>query len=105
MTKKRNIEDKAPEVVMPNCPVHPILKGQSALVTGASSGIGRGIAIALGKAGANVVVNYIGNGEAAEEVVEEIGKRKGHLIKGGRVDENRTCSMIIRDWQEGRLRL
>jgi len=43
--------------------------------------------------------------KSAEEVVEEIGKRKGHLIKGGRVDENRTCSMIIRDWQEGRLRL
>lgn len=38
-----------------------------------------------------------------EEVIKEIGKKKGHLIKGGEIDENRTCSMIIRDWQQGRL--
>ncbi len=40
-----------------------------------------------------------------DKVVEEIGKKRGFLIKGGVVDENRTCSMIIRDWQQGRLRL
>jgi hypothetical protein len=45
------------------------------------------------------------NHKSPEEVVEEIGRRKGHLLKGGRVDENRTVSMIVRDWQQGRLRL
>lgn len=34
------------------------LKGQTAIVTGASSGIGTGVAIALAKAGARVIVNY-----------------------------------------------
>ncbi len=40
-----------------------------------------------------------------DEVVERIGSKKRYLIKGGKVDEHRTCSMIIRDWQQGRLRL
>jgi len=43
-------------------PVRPVtrsLEGQTALVTGANSGIGRAIAVALGGAGANVVVNYV----------------------------------------------
>lgn len=48
------------------------LEGQSALVTGASSGIGEGVAIALGEAGANVVVNYMSNSDAANAVVEKI---------------------------------
>ena len=48
------------------------LKGQRALVTGAASGIGAGVAKALGAAGASVVVNYVTNPEAAEAVVEDI---------------------------------
>jgi len=48
------------------------LKGQKALVTGANSGIGEGIAKALGAAGAAVVVNYVAQPEAAERVVKEI---------------------------------
>lgn len=51
---------------------HGVLTGQRALVTGANSGIGEGVAIALGKAGAKVVVNYISNEERANEVVETI---------------------------------
>lgn len=50
----------------------PWLKGQKAIVTGASSGIGRAVAIALGDAGADVVVNFIGGDSAALEVVERI---------------------------------
>lgn len=50
----------------------PLLRGQKALVTGASSGIGRATAVELGRAGADVVVNYSSAREAAEEVVREI---------------------------------
>ena len=48
------------------------LRGQRALVTGASSGIGLGVARALGAAGADVVVNYVSAPEIAERVVDEI---------------------------------
>ncbi|MDQ0091702.1 3-oxoacyl-[acyl-carrier protein] reductase [Paenibacillus anaericanus] len=48
------------------------LQGQTALVTGASRGIGRGIALALAEAGADVCVNYAGNEAAAAQVVSEI---------------------------------
>lgn len=43
-----------------------------ALVTGASRGIGRAVAVALGVAGHDVVVNYVSNAEAADEVVRQI---------------------------------
>ncbi len=49
-----------------------MFEGKTALVTGSSRGIGKAIALNLGKNGANVVVNYSGNKEKAEQVVEEI---------------------------------
>jgi glucose 1-dehydrogenase len=48
------------------------LQGQKALVTGANSGIGRAVALALGAAGADVGVNYVTRPEDAEAVVAEI---------------------------------
>lgn len=65
-------EASVPPVVMPNCPTLKFLQGQKALVTGANSGIGRGTAIELARAGADVMVNYYAGDEAAQEVVAEI---------------------------------
>ncbi len=56
------------------------LKNQVVLITGASSGIGRGIALAMADEGAHIVVNYSGEEEAAGEVVGEIGKKKAKAM-------------------------
>ncbi len=56
------------------------LDGQVAIVTGASRGIGRAVAIALAKVGAKVVINYAGNAEAAEEVRTFITDNGGQAI-------------------------
>ena len=67
-------EETYPEIVMPQCQAEKVLKGQKALVTGGSSGIGKAVAIELGKAGADVVVNYVRGDDQAREVVAEIEK-------------------------------
>src|SRR5690349_14626794 len=51
------------------------LEGRKAIVTGASRGIGRAIAIALAEEGADVAVNYMSSEAAAQAVVQEIEKR------------------------------
>jgi len=57
------------------------LKGKVAIVTGASRGIGKGIAIELAKAGASVVINYISNDEAAEKTLQEIREIGAYALK------------------------
>lgn len=49
-----------------------MLRKKTALITGASRGIGRAIALELGKHGANIAVNYAGNEKKAQEVVDEL---------------------------------
>lgn len=61
-----------PEAQLPKLTVPKLLVGQKAIVTGGSSGIGKAIALALGEAGADVLVNYHSGGEAAQKVAEEI---------------------------------
>ncbi|MCL4551190.1 MAG: SDR family oxidoreductase [Bacteroidetes bacterium] len=52
--------------------VSKLLAGQKALVTGANSGIGKGIALELAKAGADVVINYVADPDSANQLVDEI---------------------------------
>lgn len=69
---------------------------KSALVTGASRGIGRSIALQLAEEGYNVAVNYAGNKEKAEAVVEEI-KAKGvdsFAIQANVADADEVKAMI-----------
>jgi len=56
----------------------PLLKGQSALVTGADSGIGKGVALALAAAGANVIINHVDAHEVAQQTVDEITAAGGN---------------------------
>ena len=67
-------DENLPEAHLPAPPAHKILKGQKAIVTGASSGIGQAVAIALARAGADVVVNYASKPGGAEEVVKEASR-------------------------------
>lgn len=57
-----------------------LLDGKAALVTGASRGIGRAIALRLASEGAKVAINFAGNQKAAEEVKSEIEANGGEAI-------------------------
>ncbi|HSH24150.1 MAG TPA: SDR family NAD(P)-dependent oxidoreductase, partial [Massilibacterium sp.] len=72
------------------------LEGKTAVVTGASRGIGRSIALQLAKEGANVVVNYSGNEQKANEVVAEVEQfgRKSIAIQANVSNSEQVDAMI-----------
>ncbi|MEU0678104.1 SDR family oxidoreductase [Streptomyces sp. NPDC006172] len=79
-----------------------LLKGQKALVTGANSGIGLATAVALGRAGADVVVNYVAGAQEADDVVRQIkdfGVR-AYAHEADVSDEDQVVAMVARAVEE-----
>ena len=78
------------------------LLGKVALVTGASRGIGKSIALTLGKLGAEVIINYSSSDDKAEEVVQLIkgNKGKAHKMKFDVSDEESVNKSINKITQE-----
>lgn len=75
-----------------------MLKNKIALITGAGRGIGRAIAIALAKEGAEVVINYNGSEERAKEVKQTIGENGGKAsIYKCNVSDFVACEAMIKD--------
>ncbi|MEC0248777.1 MULTISPECIES: 3-oxoacyl-[acyl-carrier-protein] reductase [Paenibacillus] len=74
-----------------------MLSGKAALVTGASRGIGRAIALELAASGADVAVNYAGSEQAAEEVVKEIEAMGRRAVKlRGDVSKSQEAEDLVK---------
>src|SRR6266849_9375911 len=100
---QRHLRDEnLPEAVMPAPHINKVLKGQKALVTGANSGIGQAVALALANAGADVFVNYVSRPEAAEEVVKDITSHGGNAFahKANVAKEDEVQAMFKKMIQE-----
>jgi glucose 1-dehydrogenase len=65
---------------MPPAPIHRVLEGQKALVTGASKGLGAAVAEGLGSAGADVLVNYYSDETGAARTAERIEKQGSRAV-------------------------
>ena len=80
---------------------HMSLQGKVAVITGASRGIGRAIALRLARDGACVVINFSNNAAPADELVEQIGNDRAIAIKAdvSRVDEvKRLVKETVDKW-------
>ncbi|MGH8533213.1 MAG: SDR family oxidoreductase [Gammaproteobacteria bacterium] len=91
-----------PEVIMPHCQTQHWLSGQTALVTGAGTGIGKEIALALAAYGANVAVNYISGDETARQVTEAVRAtgNRGIALKADVSNEEQVQAMFRRLFDE-----
>jgi len=81
---------------MPPVPIQRVLVGQKALVTGGSKGLGEGIAIGFGQAGADVLVNYHSDEEGAKrtaKIIEEHGG-KAAIFKADVSKEDQVKAMF-----------
>ena len=78
------------------------LKGKVALITGASRGIGKGIAEVFAEEGADVAVNYVASGQAAEDVAGWIRckGRRAMTVKADVACRNAVESMVNQVWNE-----
>jgi glucose 1-dehydrogenase len=83
---------------VPNIRYAQTLKGQPALVTGASSGIGKATALGLAQAGADVVINYVGDAAPAEEIAHQIESfnRRAIAIEADVSKEDQVQSMFAK---------
>ncbi len=91
-----------PGAEMANRPIPKLLTGQRAVVTGASSGIGKAIALALGEAGADVAVNYSSAEAPALEVVAMLRAmgRRAFAVKADVADETQVAALFQRAREE-----
>jgi hypothetical protein len=96
------IHSRLPEVVMPRCQTQHWLRGQTALVTGAGTGIGKEIALALAAYGADVAVNYVSGDETARQVTEAIREtgNRSIAIKADVSNEEQVQAMFKRLFEE-----
>src|SRR5262249_8750254 len=96
LTQMENAMDVLQQIEKSRASAAKPLLGQRALVTGSSSGIGRGVALALARAGADVAVNYVSTDGAAEQLVAEIRKTGGVAlaVRADISDEEQVQSMF-----------
>jgi NAD(P)-dependent dehydrogenase (short-subunit alcohol dehydrogenase family) len=90
--------DPPPRDKMEDYEGRDLLAGQRALITGGDSGIGRAVAIAFAKEGADVAIAYLNEHEDAEETAELVRAERRHcVLLPGDLAEARHCRHVVAD--------